>query len=305
MCGESTRRESKRRHKYEKLKKGVKFITKFGVVEVVADDRLPSDHHKSKAESKNKVSKAIHRFNEKEMAFNNKKEKVVEGMYVGARMRRELMNQIYQESIGKEDPSQAMTQSKVWGMYCDTILPAQILDEGQSWRDNNPDPKERFDIETFDLKDPSTPADYYPNRIVECKVISDERKVKSSNDAVDANAKHGTARPSQLQMNIFLARKELTVVYDATEPRRVCPDCGQSFHSKYFLQLHSGSCKVDIEARKVKREKKIKTRENNALIGSSTDIRGFLTRLHTIHTPKIVLVNGVEFGNPCKVKYIV
>ncbi|EED94509.1 predicted protein [Thalassiosira pseudonana CCMP1335] len=302
VCGESTRRESKRRHKYEKLKKGVKFITKFGVVEVVADDRLPSDHHKSKAESKNKVSKAIHRFNEKEMAFNNKKEKVVEGMYVGARMRRELMNQTYQESIGKEDPSQAMTQSKVWGMYCDTILPAQILDEGQSWRDNNPDPKERFDIETFDLKDPSTPADYYPNRIVECKVISDERKVKSSNDAVDANAKHGTARPSQLQMNIFLARKELTVVYDATEPRRVCPDCGQSFHSKYFLQLHSGSCKVDIEARKVKREKKIKTRENNALIGSSTDIRGFLTRLHTIHTPKIVLFNGVEFGNPCKIK---
>lgn len=299
------------------LKPGARCITKYGVVEVISDDQLPADHHKSKVtETEFKAARVVFRRMDKLKA---RKMELVNEFAVGSRHRREELQKIYLDSIAKnddptnDDNDKDTTQTKIWQQYCTTMTPKQILMDGKSWDKTNKPGKE-IAFESLDEHDPRIPADFYPDRIVKCKLVKDERTV------IDAKEpKKGAVHLQyierdpieddvvQLPIILHLTRRELTRVYDPEELNHVCSFCGEgNFKSRVHVRYHidQGFCTNRKLLAKEDGEKRIQSIENEALSGAcSTET--FLSKMHALPSIKAnaVLFKKIEeFGNPCKIK---
>jgi len=282
------------REKFHQLKPGSKFITRYGVVEVIADDRLPSDYcQKNIAMDRN----AVMAFTMRQKRFRGKQKVVVDQIAAGTRHRREELKNMYLESKRTCTGTTSEKQVKVWRLYCQSVPPDQILTGGTT-ACNNDVLERKNQIETFDTKEnPRFPSEYYPDRIVECKLVVNKRvsivaaaKNRNAHDNnntgnhLDLNPKAKTTNQNQtVPMRLFIARRELT---------RVTLSSG-GYNSNTFLST------ANKDGEKEEKQKRVKAIEKKALSGSGHNL---LQDFHGVTIKKRAKEDLAQFGNPHKIK---
>jgi hypothetical protein len=285
--------EAKKRRKSlassSKLKKGAQFITKFGIVEVIADDRLPEDHCESTIDYR-----AVRSFLKRRDRFHERKLVLTDQIAVGTRHRREELKKMYLESKSSRNCTGiSLPQQKVWDLYCKSLTSKQILTEGLSWVSGNATSENTNRIVTGVEEDPRSPKDHYVDRIVECKLVHDERDmvVATISDRTSSNAQESNdlefrrERPSNAKnpvpMLLFLSRRELTREYDSSKPNYKCDNCGKDYTYRTGIALHMTGCKAKKEKDTEKRHRRIEAIESKAL--SELGCRDILlTNLHGV-----------------------
>lgn len=286
-------------------------------MEVIADDRLPANHHTSTIDQRARRTyhKRLERFREKEILVRDQ-------IAAGTRHRREELKNLYMKSKGTADTTNSSTQAKVWELYSNNLTPTQILKEGLS-STCNIDLKGNK-VDTFQsYEDPRYPKDYYSDRIVECKLVEDEREIivgnligEDAHDESDDGGKssvefHVKERPSNqtkriVPMRLFIARRDLTREYDASKPIHVCGNCGKDYSAREGVKYHLGigACTSKTQCEKEIREQRIAEIESKALSDPGGCRNNLLTSLHGVikETNTKVADNPASFGNPHKIK---
>jgi hypothetical protein len=269
-----------------KLKKGARFITRFGIVQVIADDRLPENHCKSTIDQN-----AVRSFVKRRDRYQERKLLLFDKIAAGTRIRREELKKLYLESKTINGSGPTVSPQKVWDLYCKSLTSKQILAEGLSWVCGNVASKKVNKIEIGLEDDPRSPKDHYLDRIVECKLVQDEREVvvvtsiTSPNDGQESNnLKYRHEMPSNpkksIPMRLFLSRRELTREYDASKSNYKCDYCGKDYTYRTGCSLHMTACKSKKDKDKEKRHKRIEAIESKAL--SQLGCRDSLTILHGV-----------------------
>ena len=196
------------------LKPGSKFVTKFGIVEIVRDDRIPCYNNFSEAKVESDLKKLRGRNRSallrKERALNSARKRRSYTAKCSRRRRYNLM-QMYlrgsninnENNRNKDDDTLIMNQMNVWREYCKipSCNPSSLLfglyshkrdedvlilsptqrEQKKIWieqiqMERN---KEKDDDNTGDKDDPTRPRNSYPYRIVECILLNggaDERE---------------------------------------------------------------------------------------------------------------------------------
>mmetsp|Transcript_13109 Transcript_13109/g.28475 ORF Transcript_13109/g.28475 Transcript_13109/m.28475 type:complete len:836 (-) Transcript_13109:2875-5382(-) len=292
-----------------------KFVTKFGVVMVIADDRLPPDRHKS---THDQTGTSLRSFLKRKERFHEREQVFLDQMAAGTRHRREELKRMYLESKCTSTVP-TITQKKVWDLYCKSLTPKQILTEGLSWACTNDDLLEGNKTERFLEDDPRFPKDLYPDRIVECKLVQDNREViygtisddtkSDGTNVFEFHAKEKAKDKKQtVPMRLFIARRELTREYHSSQVQTyVCSHCAKHLLSREAMKYHLGFClcvtkQADVEE---KRHQRIGVIESKALSGVSECLDSLLTNVHSVVTKVTetrVADNPPDFGNPHKIK---
>lgn len=272
------------RHSYnyfEQVDPGSQWITKYGVVTVVSDNRLPTGHNKTKRKSIRK--NVVEKYDNDKHSYNCRQDDVSEVMYNGGRKRRECIEKIYKSMrVGSQSSSNSKEENpaaKIWSMYCQTVTTNEILNEKISWKDVNGNPFENAELDRFKYSDPRFPKYLYADRIVECELSHNGE----------------TAVP---KTRLFLARKELVQRYSVNHSKFICVACGKSFSNTIEYEHHvtRNICSVELRSKQAGRLRRLETREENLF--DSGNIRIFLSSMHGVM--KVAHID-VEFGNPCKV----
>jgi len=315
---------------FKLLKRGSRFVTRFGVVEVISDDRIPSQHHEKVVTQK--IMKRCKNAAAKEQRFKEKKDAIMRVIGAGTKERRRDLNQMYSEKINNSTTN-SISQKRVWDLYCKSLTPMQILDERLSWSCKNRDPLDGVEVEQLNVPNHLEPDDSYPDRIVVCKLVPDERKVFASIDDVvdegDLVDEEGTnsetlpqsittidsrnqAKPQHMvpTIHLYIKRRELIQQYNILQAKYVCSDCGEIFSSMYRWRVHHRNkvCSlIKIEAESRRREK-VESAEKADDRGCNSD--KFLSIVHAPVTSKEKIKEvtpsgvkrGVQWGNPHNVK---
>jgi hypothetical protein len=286
---------------FEELLPGSLFVTQFGIVKVIADDRFPKAKHQSQRARKDYIEK----FDRRKHLHMSKQSAVAESMYNGGRKRREHIQKVYdsmrhpscslnhENELNNEPPA-----AQIWRMYSHSVTTHQILNERMSWRDVNGDPHNGFEIDSFNQRDPRFHEDNYPERIVECELVSDEREHVYSDNCKMQNASQ-TSTVAPPKMRLYLTRKLLTERYDSSSTKYVCSACGKSFfwNEDWERHVNEKSCSLELKSNQEKRTRIIEDREED--LDFEGDSTSFLSAMHAVMKPKTILDS--EFGNPCKV----
>ncbi|KAL7553566.1 hypothetical protein ACHAWF_016864 [Thalassiosira exigua] len=285
------------------LEPGSKFITKFGVVEVVADDRIPLDYRKSTIHIDPKECRIHGVLRER---YKTRKMNLIDRIGAGTRFRREELNKMYLASTRTSSGGSSMSQKKVWDLYCHSLSPKQILFEGVSLGSKN-EAKKQPTLQTLD-PDPRFPREYYPDRIVKCVLVEDERNVVVGSYNDESDRMEYCTRPMRasqkksVPIHLFIARRELLKEYDASKDKLICRHCNCA-PPNLQLHLRKRSCHVNAMEQKEKKERRIEAVENRVLSKSSECCDILQTTFHgiikiTTH-PKS---DPPEFGNPYRIK---
>lgn len=250
------------------LDPGDMFVTKWGIVKVIKDARVSQDFGKTKISKDIKSAKRS--YTRKKDRQHQKRNKLRMFVAKVSRKRRQKLNGLHQQLI--ESKISAMEHAeKTFQLYCPSSTPIEILTDGTT--------KQRVFIQKGldpldDLgPDPAIPLDSYPERIVECILIKDERKkVFDMDEEIDGRwsqvgnafamvqkvqrevnelkkrGKHnGTTSPieeeTQKSCNptgniIFVRRDCLVHRYNAQSPLFVCNICCKEFHSRVGCKSH-------------------------------------------------------------------
>jgi hypothetical protein len=187
---------------YHTLEEGEEYVTHFGIVRVLKDDRavpvaakLPKDVAK--------LAKA-HR-----QAFNQheaKMERYLIRRHAQLRRRRENINELYTNN--------KVTQRSVFRAYLD--VDAELM---------KMDPPE----------DPLSPVDAFPDRIVECFWIADRRQYFDQNGNELEKFFHELESP----MKLYLRRRLLKEQYQEDGTVYSCEECAQKFNNHPAWKYHT------------------------------------------------------------------
>ena len=222
---------------FHTLEPGERFITKFGVVEVVKDDRAtPTAMFPSDKDAKKKKDF----FNQRQYKLIKKKERrhVAHGSI--ARARRSRINTVYETH----------RRQRIQDSYHNPIIDGRSIakayfpgtDSGTSLLSQFP-----ADSVLDDPDDPAGPPSSFPDRIVECVGISDKRRHFESvtNEPTSGTNSFVSERPTKF----FLQRRLLVDPYVEEEEAYSCMDCGSKFSSTPGLSYHerSGACTNKIK----------------------------------------------------------
>lgn len=267
--------------KYAKLDAGAMFLTRFGVVEVIADDRLPAKHHTSTVDQKARRS-----YLKRKVRFEERSASVFDNIAAGTRRRRDALQKMYLDTRGRN-----MAQEDVWGLYCQSLTPKQILTDGASWKDSI-DGSQR-QVETFTETDPRLAEDFYPHRIVECKLIRDKRHtlVCSLGDDSKLRSREKIKRKGPVvPMRLFIARNELTRPYESTALLYVCDNCGRDYTDRPGIAYHlkNGNCSSLDDEESNHRRLRLESIESKARSGTQD------TFLAKPHAPLILKAKDVK-----------
>jgi hypothetical protein len=194
------------------LEKGSKFITNFGVVEVISDDRASSSYkypENIKTESKNYAS-----YKEKQ-GVAQRKLYMTYGFH--SRLRRMRLMRTYLDGNVTQESTEKAYFGISWLKNFHTELPA---------------PEERVD--------PLHPSDAHPDRIVVCKLVNDERLRVQPHDDDGNDTEEGTTIKalSSPDATLYLRRRDLTKSYNPEVMIRICPYCGENKSSKEGYKYH-------------------------------------------------------------------
>lgn len=269
------------------LEPGQMFCTRYGVVEVIKDDRAGSDYGNVKIDDQFKDEKKRHQRRKEKIA--NRRQKVYQFIAKKTRQRRNILMQHYlqyrnlSENNSHQNPRlQQMTgeeyAQKVWKEYYSVATPNEIL--SGIYKKSLAIPLLRVDHPDEVGVDPSEPEASYPDRIVECVLVEDERKVVCDLD------NEGDGRLSQVDVSkslvtkmkmiveakktqkscvrdeedcdkrllgstkLYLKRRDLVEPYNPHLSLYYCKTCGKKFHSRTGCKTHveQNSCVKDGEA---------------------------------------------------------
>ena len=179
------------------LPAGAKFVTPYGVVRVLADDRLPADCGATRIGGSEDVNdKALKEVDRQLARYKNRKlrEEAREREQWGrlARnsiRRRRKMGRAHEEAKGEEAPKET-EQMAIWRLAVKDkgLTPRSILNGGsratskasdlsRTAGDASGQPQGAPVKEDPDTSDPLVPRDCYPDRIVTCGLIADKREL--------------------------------------------------------------------------------------------------------------------------------
>lgn len=264
--------------KLYKLNTGEQFVTKFGIVEVIADDRFPEEPDVSTAGD----AISVRAFLGRKERYYERKMPVMDQIATGTRYRRKELNKICFESRAS---GTSLPQNKVWDLYCQSLTCKQLLTEGLSWVCSNNDSAKNLRFDTGEEHDPRYPNEYSPNRIVECKLIPDRRDImlfSPDNDqdgfSTTRNASSYTANPSL--MRLFLARRELTKVYDSSRTIFKCSRSGHTSTYREGVTRYLDICQEMKDKKHIASQQRIEAIENMALTECRRD--SLLTSFHGV-----------------------
>ena len=176
---------------------GTLMVSPFGVVEVIKDDRaIPS------AELPRNIGNM-------KRVYNNQKARQ-EAQLAKTQQMRVTKHLAYRKRLNRLRDRDQITQSSVRGLFLE----------------KPPYPE---------LKDPSIPTGFHPNRIVECVLAQDDRprflgleeKIPRAYDATKV-----------VPMKLYLTRRSLTKIYKQSSECLVCPNCGRVFDSRPGCSYH-------------------------------------------------------------------
>uniref|UniRef100_A0A7S2EML4 C2H2-type domain-containing protein n=1 Tax=Ditylum brightwellii TaxID=49249 RepID=A0A7S2EML4_9STRA len=249
------------------LHPGERFVTQYGVVEVIVDDRIPTDYD-STAIPEN-IETLVKRYNRWEKGQKAKKQTAGLQKALDNRRRREKMKELYLHSRSttdeKKKDGKVMSQDNVWKLYCKNITPGEILRGTRALCGYFKDDKKERNQNI--MEDPREPRDSYPDRIVECFLITDERHRETN--LLDDDRDSGFScleneRHPAPKIRFFIQRRFLTQIYCPFLSVYVCSFCGYNLTTKSGLNSH---LKLDVCHKKSKRlgekiSERIQTRES-------------------------------------------
>mmetsp|Transcript_14784 Transcript_14784/g.21864 ORF Transcript_14784/g.21864 Transcript_14784/m.21864 type:complete len:723 (-) Transcript_14784:89-2257(-) len=165
----------------------------------------------------------------------------------------------------KKNGDKAMSQDNVWKLYCKNITPGEILRGTRAlcgyFKDEEKERNQNI------MEDPREPRDSYPDRIVECFLITDERQRETN--LLDGDRDSGFScleneRHPAPKIRFFIQRRFLTQIYYPFHYVYVCSFCGYNLTTKSGLTSH---LKLDVCHKKSKRlgekiSERIQTRES-------------------------------------------
>lgn len=195
------------------LEPGSKFVTQFGVVEVVKDEREIPRGNILPPNIKSLLK--LYQGNKARVDGNNAR--LDDAIASQLRVRRSKIDGLYRE--GKA------TKLSMFDAYF-----------GGDPRNNN-DEKPVL-MKQKEPQDPSATPDFCPDRIVECILIPDERKRFLSTDINNPTECPGDAISGTTPVRLFLQRRILTEPYVIDLSLYACPDCGRSFASLAGVRYH-------------------------------------------------------------------
>eukprot|EP00979_Chaetoceros_neogracilis_P014737 scaffold4843_cov266-Chaetoceros_neogracile.AAC.19 len=254
---------------------GQTFITKFGVVRVVKDDRAGKDFGKTKITKK--YSHLNKSFKRKCETNKNREGKVYLFVAKRGRQKRNILLQHYLNhkeqncsEVGTSGtPSQEYADG-IWNTYYPLATPPEIF--SGTFKKSLALPYITVGYPDDVGKNPAAPADSYPERIVECVLIEDERKRVHSDakdgggklslvavgkdlvgktqhklktggerDQTNKNDDNASEPLHESGMRLFIKRNELMELYTKKVPIYSCATCGKNFAWRNGLKAHIGN----------------------------------------------------------------
>lgn len=219
------------------LDPGQQFVTPFGIVEVVKDDRaVPTAiFPKDIQDQYRKYQKAKGTDDLREMGRYAKRAGKL-------RVRRDAINYLYEK--GKAN-RRSIFESYFGGdpEHIRSVIKANnALTSGKTA--TNSKQSSSAEIPSRRTYNPKEPEDSFPDRIVECIWITDQRShvLDIGKDFVKRDAE-------QPPKKLFLQRKLLKQPYDKVDSVYYCPDCGRTFTSSQSRKAHCVQKKCIQEAR--------------------------------------------------------
>ncbi len=211
---------------------GSRFVTSFGVVEVVADNRaIPTASYPDN----------LKHLTRQWSSWKSKRDAQMNRVLATAAVRQRTRRYNLAASMSTNDSShdnrtnaRGLTQQAVWKIYFGgnpTLIPKSEWSAPSTLGPTR--------------GDPMFPQDSYPDRIVECIQIPDQRKKFLGlddnewfgNDGNDTVSQDGPNRMGRL----YLQRKLLTEPYKQEISVRCCPSCGVYFNSRPGIKFHIDS----------------------------------------------------------------
>jgi hypothetical protein len=203
------------RHKpFYVLLPGETFVTPYGIVEVVKDDRAtptgvfpPGVKDKTRAWHSNRAK------------WQLQHSKLFMAKAIQNRARRTKINHILQNG--------QVTMRTVFDAYYGGDPRMVSHTTWPRYRPPNPDP--------------ACPETSYPDRIVECLWIPDTRRTFHGLEDNEGTMYPETKEGMQSRTRMFLPRRLLTEPYETQTPTYTCLDCGQRFGSQPGQKYHIGN----------------------------------------------------------------
>ena len=194
----------------ETLEPGSRFITQFGIVEVVKDDRaIPS------ATLPKDIKSLQKRFHSHKDRLERQQKRIQANFTLQSRLRRHRLHFLYQT---KDWSAQLMHRAYFGGQKGPAL---QKGEESLKW-----------------VHDPSFPPESFPDRIVECKLIPDERTKVVGEDDENKVLSNNSPSGSLYASNLFLRRRLLVKPYVANISFYLCTICGAEYQSKDGFVYH-------------------------------------------------------------------
>lgn len=215
--------ESKQEGPCDTLEAGSRFITQFGIVEVVKDDRatpaavtLPPD---TRARQK--------RFNSYKDRLEKQQKRMQASYAVQSRIRRIRFNALY---AAKNGSAQQVHRVYFGGQR----LPIPKVEDTMKGS-----------------KDPAFPDECFPDRIVECKLVPDERTKVLADEYSESGMEQKLVAGPLYSSKIFLRRRLLNKTYVADITVYACASCGAQYHSRdgFVYHVRSEVCTRKTQSR--------------------------------------------------------
>lgn len=227
------------------LRPGSKFITQFGIVEVVADDR---------AIPMGKMTPDINRRFKEFQGFKTRLEaktiKAQDEVASQLRARRNKINALYEKGTLNKSSTFHAYFGKDPTNLTDADTPQKpLLTTGGPTQE---DPYAAL-------------ASFFPDRIVECILVPDERQRFLSIDVVIPNHVRETAATGKNPTRLFLKRRVLTEAYNPALATYTCVDCGRNFLSLAGMRYHCNG-KVCVQNNLKEGEKRMKRQERVEIV---------------------------------------
>lgn len=259
MCKERTMDGLANNSAFPMLEKGSKFITKFGIVEVIADDR--EKHTYTYPDDFKEDVKKYSAYRDKRLAH---KKRVYLDFGFQSRLRRKRLRRMYEfDNICQDTTRNAYLRGVNVSMGSDV---------------------KHSPTETTNRQDPMFPPEAFPDRIVVCRLIPDNRqRLSSTNQETSQQDESKISSAPGFASTLYLRRRDLNKAYSPDVTLYLCPICGKHYLSRegFMYHLKSNVCKkkgLTLATQRDETNKLIQDRVDRHLKKNTTKTERFQTQ---------------------------